>query len=675
MLPAKSWVRPFERVDRVGEKRSKMRTRGLTYSLCFVSATALAAAAGWLTYEHDFVVRERLGGQWGALTLMDEFLAKGRRPQDSDAAAFLSNNALDKALQQLVGATVDLPAAKVGGVSATVEDIRIEPGIGVAGAAMDIRVASKSHGAAVKMHVEGDLVFRGTKLVERAGASPQAVAEFAISIASAEPRLDWGFLDLPGRRVVGDAIASGLMLALDRHLVVEIPIENGLAFDTGYSSDSTVPTSAGSVTLNSSLPGQTVRQNFALSMPLFVRSGVWLMATRSAPGEVSAGAPAAAPNIPQADLAAKVDALRTKVGKESKDLEQKHDLVLFLKGSAIVGLADQIAKLPVANRTATIRSVATTGQLVSDGKSFVELRDPTSAVAHLVMSNVDARWIPNQGAALSVDLSMDMEAKVHVHANPFPVGGGAGTTVMLQGGAGNHVDGVLRLARVAADGHSMLVLDVSMPCDSVTADVKTDGRLEIGSMKTDLFPIGLRWNIPLPQSIGQPSLVVDDLPRRFALEATHRFADGSTFRLAHDAVKYRVSVADVETNQDGYVVSADLDTHPSDGTIPSSDADAQKAAISRAIAAAKHPACPAVEADMRVTIGGMEIGGNGEIVKAFRNIVSDLTNGPGRSNDLVGADGAVAKTLENARKDLTKGPGHNNELFGGGGAVAKFFHW
>jgi hypothetical protein len=129
VLPAKSWVRPFEQVDRIGEERFKMRTRALTYSLSFISATALAAAAGWLTYKHDFVVREGLGEQWSALRLMDEFPAKGRRPLDSDAAAFLSNNALDKALQQLVGATVDVPAEKVGGVSATIEDVRIQPGI------------------------------------------------------------------------------------------------------------------------------------------------------------------------------------------------------------------------------------------------------------------------------------------------------------------------------------------------------------------------------------------------------------------------------------------------------------------------------------------------------------------------------------------------------------------
>lgn len=45
-----------------------MRMRALTYSLSFISATALAAAAGWLTYKPDFVVRERLGGQWRALT-------------------------------------------------------------------------------------------------------------------------------------------------------------------------------------------------------------------------------------------------------------------------------------------------------------------------------------------------------------------------------------------------------------------------------------------------------------------------------------------------------------------------------------------------------------------------------------------------------------------------------
>ncbi|MGY2932796.1 hypothetical protein ACVWZ6_002398 [Bradyrhizobium sp. GM6.1] len=644
--------------DHRGGERSDMRTRAIVSSVGLVTAVGLATTASWLTYKHNFVMRERLGAEWTALALMDEALSNGLRPQAADAAAFLSNKALDGALQQLVGATVDVPAEKVGGIAATIEGIRIKPGIGLAGAAMGIRVASKSHGPAVKMHVEGDLAFRGTKLVERAGASAQTVAEFAISIANAEPRLDWGFLDLPGRRTVGEVIASGLMLALDRHLVVEVPMENGLAFDTGFANVSTVPTSAGSVTLKSSLPGRTVRQNFAPSMPLFVESGVWLTATRTAPDEVAP----AKPTAPQADLPAKVVALRTKLGDEVKDLEQKHDLVLMLKGATIVGMAEQIARLPDANRTATIASIATTGQLVSDGKSYVELRDPTSATARLVMSNVGARWLPNQGAALAVDLNMDMEAKVHVHANPFPIGGGAGTTVMLKGGAGKHVDGTLRLNRIAANGHSLLVLDASMPCGGVTADVKTDGRIEIGDFKTDLFPVGLRWNVPVPQSIGQPTLVIDDLPKRVALETTHRFDDGTSFRLMHDAIEYRVSVADVKTGQDGYAVSADLEAHPSDGAISRSEAEAQRAAISAALESAKHPACPAVEGDMRVTIGDIEIGPNGEIMKVLQNFVHDVTKGPGPNNEAV-------KAVTNAVKDVTQGPGDHNDAVGRHGWV------
>jgi hypothetical protein len=291
------------------------------------------------------------------------------------------------------------------------------------------------------------------------------------------------------------------------------------------------------------------------------------------------------------------------------------------------------------------------------------------------MTKVDARWIPNEGVALSIDLNMDIEAKIHAHANPLPVGGGAGTTVLLEGGANKHVNGIFRLVRETTDGHPTLFLDASMPCDSVTANIKTDGRFVIGPMKTDLIPIGLRWNVLVPQSIGQPALLLDDLPRRFTLEAPRHLSDGSTFRLTHDAVEYRVSVAGVEANRDGFLVSADLDTRPSDGMISLPDVDGQKVAIMRAIAAIKHPACPDVQTDMRVTIGDMEIGGNGEIVKALRNILSDLQNGPGPSNDLVGSEGFVAKTVGNAVKDVTQGPGHNNELFGGGGFMAKTFGW
>lgn len=86
--------------------------------------------------------------------------------------------------------------------------------------------------------------------------------------------------------------------------------------------------------------------------------------------------------------------------------------------------------------------------------------------------------------------------------------------------------------------------------------------------------------------------------------------------------------------------------------------------ISAALASAKHPACPAVETDMRVTIGDIEIGPNGELMKALRNVVHDVTQGPGPSNDLVGSDGALATKLKDAAKDLTQGPGPTNDVVG-----------
>ena len=131
-----------------------MRAVSLVSGVVGVGAAA-ALAVGWVTYEHEIVVRARAGAEYGALKLMADALQSGQRPMNSDAAVFLSNAVLDRAMKQLVGATIT-PPAKYGDLKVTIKDVRARPAVGLTGVALDLEISSLKRGLTVTMAVEGD---------------------------------------------------------------------------------------------------------------------------------------------------------------------------------------------------------------------------------------------------------------------------------------------------------------------------------------------------------------------------------------------------------------------------------------------------------------------------------------------------------------------------------------
>jgi hypothetical protein len=632
-----------------------------------VSALALiAVVASWATFEREYVVRQYATAEWQALTLADQALAKGRGPQGADAAFFLSNKVMGEALKQIVHAKIKAPGEKLDDLEIVVDDARLKPDVGLTGAVVDVTAKSAKHGIDVKLTLDGDLMFRGvTRKVEADGRSA-ATANFALNVLRVEPHLKWGFADYPGRRFLSEAIASGLMLALDNRLTVSIPFQDRLAINTGFSSQSTVHAQDGTVTLNASLPGKALEQRFSYDAPLFIRSGVWLMASISPAGQTTLTPPPAT-DLQPADLDSKIATLRERITAAVRDLEQDGDFVMLLKSKVLVGLVEQLASLPEGNRTVSITPTNITGHLVDDGTLLVELPDTGALNARVAVEGLRAAWMPEKGIALGADIRMGLDAKIHVHVKPVV---NAGTTLGLEGGASKHVEGTLKLSNAVINGHSLLILDTGMPCDSVTADVTTDGHLVVGPVKTDLVKVGVRWTLPTPPALGEPNVIFDDLPRRLAINATKPDAKGVTIEPAHKGVEFAAHVTEAKATQTGYVVAAKIDLRPVDTLETPPDIAAQQRALAESVKAGH--TCPTVDSDMKVLFGGLEFGKNNELVKAVTNIIHDVLHGPGRSNDLVGPDGFVAKKTGDIAHDILHGPGPSNDLVGRNGAVRRF---
>lgn len=596
-------------------------------------------AAGWGTFRHAYVVRERAGVEWAALALTEQTVAQTHLPQDADAAVYFSNTVIDKALRQLAGTTVGPVKSKLGDLIVTVQDAHVQPGIGFSGAVVDVKVASMQRDLAVDLRVEGDLSFRG--IATQAG--DKATAEFAVGVSQVEPRFSWGFLDIRGRNFLSEAITSGLMIALDNHLAVAVPFQDRIGFNTGFKSDTIVKAPDGTVSLNVSLPGKDLEQRFSFSAPVFLRSGVWLLAAASVSGQASV-TPPTAPDLQPSELESRIAALREHIADATKKWEQESDFAFFLSGKALVGLVDKLKELPEANRTVTVRSTGATGHLVDNDTILLELPDSAKDInATMTIGGPSAVWTPGKGVAMATDLRMDLHAHIKVQAKPVKMG----TALQLEGGAEKHVSGTLELDSKNIDGHSILSLGAKMPCDTVTADVTTDGGLEAAGVSVKLVKVGVRWTMPVPQTLGEPNLVMDDLPRRATLKSPKPDDRGITVTPQHKAIEYVVHVTDATAAQNGYLVTAKLDMKSVDTAELPPEIIAQRHALSDSVKAAARAAaaCPSVDPDMKVLFGGIEFGKNNEFVKAIANAIHDITKGPGPNNDIAGRHGWLRSRL------------------------------
>ncbi len=634
-----------------------MRAGRLLFGL--VVAVLIAVGASWATFKHDYVVHQREAVQWTALTLTKQTASRTPRPADADAALYLSNAAIDQALKQMVGTTIQPPAGAPGAFIVTVDNARVRRDLGLTGVALDVRVKSPQSGINFKMAVEGALGFRG--IVVRRGDDERtaSTAEFGLTVLKAEPQFALGFMDIPGRHFLSEAVASGLMLALDNHLAVSIPFEDRIGFSTGFSRDSTITVPDGTVTLTTSLLGKNLEQRFAFSAPVILPSGVWLLATNTPAGQGSV-LPPSVPAVTSSELSRQIATLQDQVAQAEKPYETHGDFVLLVKGSTLVGLVDQLKALPPANRTVNVQSTAATGHFVSDDTVLVELLDPRDINAQMLIGPPTAEWLATKGVALATDLNMVLHSRIHVHVKPVRMG----TPLGLEGGAQKHIAGTLELSNQMIGGRSVLLLGARMSCDTVTADVTTDGRLVVGPAKIDLIKVGLRWTMAVPPSLGQANVLLNDLPRRVAIESPHGRAQDVAVTFAHKAIEYSIHVTGASATQAGYAITANLDMRPVGSIDTPREVGAERQKFSDDIAAWQKSAraCPAVDADMKVLFGGIEFGGNNEIVKFFRNALHDLTQGPGPNNEVV-------KALNNAGKDLTQGPGPNNDLVGRNGVV------
>jgi hypothetical protein len=196
----------------------------------------------------------------------------------------------------------------------------------------------------------------------------------------------------------------------------------------------------------------------------------------------------------------------------------------------------------------------------------------------------------------------------------------------------------------------VLLVGVAMPCDNVTADMRTDGRLAVGPLKTNVLSVGVRWSLPLPSEIGQPRILMDDIPREFPLSFDEASSSGINVEPAHKGVSVVTRIVGADAKGDGYLVATSADLQPVDQFSSEQSLKDERAAVEQALKAENDAASASCRPDghMAVLIGNAEIGPNsvirnpGQLAGGPNSVIRNPGQLAGGPNSVIRNPGQIA---------------------------------
>ena len=241
-------------------------------------------------------------------------------------------------------------------VAATVRGARASASLGPMNVTLTLDLENSAGSTGVSLLVDGNLAFKGFGERVRDDGRRERTIDFAVSLLRVEPRMGLGFTNFRGRGVLADAIAAGLMRALDGNLVVNVPVDDRLALQLGHDRTEVIPTQAGSVTAAFALPRSVVERRIDLATPLALESGACFLGDLAGGSETRGEVPCTMP--PSAELQARLAELRASVSQRTRSFEQSRDFVLWLKGTALTGI---VVSTPVEFQASVAEQKQATG--------------------------------------------------------------------------------------------------------------------------------------------------------------------------------------------------------------------------------------------------------------------------------------------------------------------------
>ena len=294
--------------------------------------------------------------------------------------------------------------------------------------------------------------------------------------------------------------------------------------------------------------------------------------------------------------------------------------------------------------------------ILGEGGFFAEIQDASRIQGQADLAKPSVVLEPERGPTLSLPVSASFSAPVHVHFDPL-IGGGIGTVIGMQGSAGTTLRAWFATTRFPFEGRTIAVAGPVMSCALLDIDARTDGRLKIGDGVATVPQIGAKVGVLVGSNPLAPSLIAGT-PISMTILPPDKQAERSSARLSVvDGLFASFSLNDfsAQLGAEGYRIASSFDValgnEPFPPPSPEDVERLRKAAIDQWNATMRQP-CPDLPA-IRIEVGDLEIGPNGEILKFLKNAWNDITKGPGKNNEVVkllGRIQAAAGSYDEATK-------------------------
>ena len=618
-----------------------------------VGALGLAVAGGvtlFATYQREYILTEANRAEFVGLQQSLEGVNNFAQSNGDGAFVALDRSVFEKTSAALSGKTVTVHSKDLDDdVRLTVKSVALQTEPGRMTAQLDLIASDLKRGIAAGLNVEGFLVYTGATVEDSSSPDgPTDAANFKFVPVKVAPQIQYGFLNLPGRRFASDTITAGSLSFLFDKLAWKATYRPHVSFAVGSPETITQhfgDDNSGTVDLIATPSPFHFDQWLNVVAPVFTSKGVVLTATltptRQAPTTI---VPTMADNVSEADLGRVRQEVQAKAG--TLDRLFARDVAVTIGRQAFTKLTDQLAGA-LAGFNISVQGKAISGRLfdkkwrddiLGEGGFFAEIQDASRIQGRMDLAKPSVVLDQEHGPSLALPVSASFSAPVHVHFDPL-IGGGIGTVIGMQGSASTTLRAWFATTKFPVEGRTIVVAGPVMTCGLLDIDARTDGRLKIGGGVATVPQIGAKVGVLVGSNPLAPSFIAGT-PISMTIVPPANQEERLTARLSVvDGLFASLSLNDVsaELVPDGYRVASSFDVALGNQPFPQpSPGDVErlrKTAIDHWNATMRQP-CPDLPS-IRIEVGDLEIGPNGEIMKFLKNAWNDITKGPGKNNEVV----------------------------------------
>jgi len=500
--------------------------------VCAIAATTIQGC-----WEPEGVTTRRLGARWNALNISQSAQSVGRVPEDWTAGAFISTSVLEN-FANLADNTEILYTGNdnlLKGTKITLQKFHFKSAVGEMLVNIDANIVGPHSFEKMNISIHGNLRFVGTTALN---ATTNEV-EFRVEPTDIQDR-DHGFLALffsERHKYLTRLLADiALEKVAETKLLIKIPMPETLKYDAKINTTLTdTPIASATATLNLSMPNTTITEPFPYAAMLPRKDGIWVVAGQS-PKITSAytgpeksidremndvlaylketKSPLASLPLPPSRRALE-DTLATlesnlstsyatspsdeiNPGKPSSD--QPSAIYAFVSGRTIENALNEFEIKPIAERTVTISSTATSGHLkeaailkddhLGDYQIYAELKGPDAIQGKVFLNLQNTKWTKSgldgkviYGALAKINTHLQIELGV---LDNLPLLGnltkditGTDVTVLGDSMKSDPVPFSLKADLVQMGGASAVVLVPRISCQILNFELKTAADLGV----------------------------------------------------------------------------------------------------------------------------------------------------------------------------------------------------